>query len=215
MKNKKYLLFDLDGTVADSAPGVIGGAKYALERLGYPLPDESLFPCFLGPPLKYSFMTYAGVSEEKVEEAIAVYREFYRETGVYMCSLYEGAADFLKKARAAGKVMLIASSKPEAFVHTVLSHLGVAEYFDHVSAASFSDAHLSKRDIVARAMAMAGASKDDCVMIGDRIYDVEGAADNGIPCVGIVNGSVFKKELTECGAYAVAEDFFELVNILL
>ncbi|MBQ3195603.1 MAG: HAD-IA family hydrolase [Clostridia bacterium] len=215
MKNKKYLLFDLDGTVTDSAPGVIASATYAMEKQGVPVPDSKTMAKFLGPPLKYSFMTYAGIEEERVEETIKLYREHYKAKGIYQNSLYAGAAEFFEKAVQQGKVLLIASSKPLPFVKTVLEYLKVDKYFSHISAASFSDAHLSKAAIVARAMEMAGASAKDCVMIGDRCYDIEGAADNGIPCVGIVNGSIFRDELTETGAAAVAANFSELDKILL
>ncbi len=215
MKNKKYLLFDLDGTVTDSAPGVIASAVYAMEKQGVPVPDSRTMAKFLGPPLKYSFMTYAGIEEERVEDTIRLYREHYRVDGIYKNSLYPGATEFLKKAVSLGKVLLIASSKPKPFVETVLEYLKVAEYFSHISAASFSDAHLSKALIVAKAMEMAGATTEDCVMIGDRCYDIEGAASNGIPCVGIVNGSIFEKELYETGAAAIAADYFELDKILL
>ncbi len=215
MKNKKYLLFDLDGTVTDSAPGVIASATYAMEKQGVPVPDIRTMAKFLGPPLKYSFMTYAGIAEEQVEETIKLYREHYKAKGIYQNSLYPGAAEFFAKAKAQGKVLLIASSKPLPFVKTVLEYLKVDSYFDYVSAADFSSAHLSKATIVAAAMEMAGATPDDCVMIGDRCYDVEGARDNGIPCVGIVNGSFFEKELAETGAVAVAADFNELNKILL
>lgn len=215
MKNKKYLLFDLDGTVADSAPGVIASAKEALEKMGYAVPDDSVMPRFLGPPLSYSFKTYAGVPEDKVDEAIRLYREHYRVDGIYRSTLYPGAADFFGAAKEKGKVLLIASSKPLPFVKEVLRFLDVAKYFDHAAGADFSSTHLSKAGIVAQALEMAAAPKEESVMIGDRIYDVEGARDNGLPCVGIVNGSIFKEELENCGAVAVAKDFYQLTNILL
>lgn len=215
MKDKKYLLFDLDGTVTDSAPGVIASSVYALEKQGVPIPDSRTMAKFLGPPLRYSFMTYAGVEEERVDETIRLYREHYKVEGIYKNSLYPNAAEFFEKAKAEGKVLLIASSKPLPFVNIVLEFLKVDKYFDYVSAADFTSAHLSKREIVKKAMEMANAAADDCVMIGDRCYDVEGARDNGIPCVGIVNGSIFKEELIDTGAAAVAEDYIELGKILL
>ncbi len=215
MKNKKFLLFDLDGTVSNSAPGVIASAVYAMEKHGVTPPDSNTMAKFLGPPLSYSFVTYAGVKEECVDEVIKLYREHYAKEGVYMNSLYDGAAEFFEQAKNAGKVLLIASSKPIYFVNIVLEYLGVAKYFDHVSAADFSSKHLSKSQSVAEAMKMASASAEDCVMIGDRMYDIEGARDNGIPCVGIVNGSIFKQELLDHGANAVADDFYALNKILL
>lgn len=215
MKNKKYLLFDLDGTVADSAPGVISSSIYAMKKQGVTPPDSNTMAKFLGPPLKYSFMTYAGIPEEQVEETIRLYRENYAAEGIYKSSLYPGAAEFFAAAKEKGKVMLIASSKPLPFVKTVLEFLGVDKYFDHISAVDFSSCHLSKAEIVRAAINMAGATAEDCVMIGDRFYDIEGARANGLHCVGIVNGSIFEKELKENGAAAVAADFFELAKILL
>lgn len=215
MKNKKFLIFDLDGTVADSAPGVIAAAKYSMEKMGVAVPNGSTMARFLGPPLSYSFSVYAGVADEKLDEAIELYREYYREKGIYMCTLFPGAADFFAKAAAAGKRLLIASSKPLPFVKEVLHYLGIEAYFTCVSAPDFASNAVGKAGIIAAAIKSAAAKSENCIMIGDRHYDVEGAAENGLPCVGIVNGSVFKEELQSCGAVYVAEDFRELGNYLL
>jgi len=121
----------------------------------------------------------------------------------------------LAEAKAKGKVLMIATSKPAVFADRALTALGVRQYFDHVSAASFTPELDSKAAIVARALDMAEADKEQSIMIGDRIYDIEGADANGIPCIGVVNGSMFEQELKENGAAAVVPDFFELAKILL
>lgn len=215
MKTKKYLLFDLDGTVADSGAGVFHSAIHAMNTMGVTPPDMDTMAKFLGPPLRYSFITYAGISEDKVDEAIRLYRENYAVEGVYKSTLFDGAREFFAAAEAAGKKMYIASAKPLPFVETVLDFLGIRRFFSGVSAADFKVAHLSKAEIVARAIAMTGADKSECLMIGDRCFDVEGAHDNGIDCVGIVNSSPFREELWQSGAINVANDFFELYNFLL
>lgn len=215
MKNKRFLLFDLDGTVADSAPGVMDSVEYALNKMGITPPDRGFLAKFIGPPLRFSFMEYIGLSAEDAERGVALYREHYAVEGILNTSLFDGVKEFLKAAKEKGKVLMLATSKPEVFAKRCLKNLGVEEYFDYVSAASFSPELDSKSAIIGRALTMAGADKADCVMIGDRCYDIEGARDNGIPCIGVVNGSVFEKELFETGAKAVLTDFFELRKFLL
>ncbi len=215
MKNKKYLLFDLDGTVTNSAPGIIDSAVFAIEKMGFKVPPVSVLKQFVGPPLRYSFTHYVGMSEEQAEQAIAIYRENYAAGGIYNNSLYEGAKEFLAQAKNCGKVLLLATSKPEKSVYVVLDYLGIREYFDYVSAASFTPELDSKTAIVGRALAMCGGDKAECVMIGDRLYDCEGAANNGIPCIGILNGSELYDELKSAGADIIVENFDTLAKILL
>lgn len=215
MKNKRFFLLDLDGTVSDSAPGILDSVEYALEKMGITPPDRAFLARFVGPPLRYSFVNYIGLSEEDAEKAIALYREHYAVKGIYNNSLFPGVYEFLKKAKGSGKTVMLATSKPAVFANKVLDILEVAQFFDYVSAASFTPDLDSKPKIIARAMEMAGADKESCVMIGDRIYDIEGARENGLLCIGVVNGSQFKKELVENNAFAVCADFYELANYLL
>ena len=215
MKTKHFLLFDLDGTVSNSAPGIMDSIEYALSGMGIASPGRDFLAKFVGPPLRYSFKNYIGLSESDIEKALKLYREHYSEKGIYNNSLFDGTADFLKKAKEEGKTVMLATSKPKVFADRVLEYLKVAQYFDYVSAAGFTPEHNEKWEIIASALKESGAEKSDCVMIGDRIYDVEGAGRNGIPCIGIVNGSPFENELHECGAYKVVKDFYELSDYLL
>lgn len=209
------MLFDLDGTVADSAPGIKDSVEYALKELGLTPPDRDFLSRFVGPPLRYSFTHYIGLSEEDAERALSLYRLHYAEKGIYNTALFPGVAEFLEKAKGKGKVQALATSKPAVFAKQVLDMLGVAEYFDYVSAASFSPDLDSKPKIIGRALAATGADRADCVMIGDRVYDIEGARENGLECIGIVNGSPFRDELVQNGALAVFDDFLELAKYLL
>ncbi|MBQ3081048.1 MAG: HAD hydrolase-like protein [Clostridia bacterium] len=215
MKNKRYLLFDLDGTVADSAPGVMDSVEHSLKKMGITPPDRGFLAKFIGPPLRYSYMEYIGLSAEDAERGVALYREHYAVEGILNTGLFEGVKEFLEAAKEKGKTVLLATAKPEVFAKRCLKNLGVEQYFDYVSAASFTPELDSKSAIVGRALAMSGADKEDCVMIGDRCYDIEGAHNNGIPCIGVVNGSPFEKELIETGADAVVNDFFALRKFLL
>ena len=215
MKNRKYLLFDLDGTVTNSAPGIIDSAVFAIKQMGFEVPPMSVLKQFVGPPLRYSFAHYVGMSELQAEQAIAIYRESYAAGGIYNNSLYDGVKEFLEKAKSSGKVLLLATSKPEKSVYVVLDYLGIRKYFDFVSAASFSPELDSKTKIIERAISMCDCEKSDCVMIGDRLYDVEGATNNGIECIGILNGSGLYDELNNAGAVLIVEDYKTLSEILL
>ncbi len=215
MKNRKYLLFDLDGTIVNSAPGIFHCVKHALNSMGFEVPPMDTLKLFIGPPLRYSFTEYVGMTPEQAEEAIRLYREEYVGGGIYNSNLFDGVKEFLEKAKALGKTMLLATSKPEKSVYIVLDYLGIREYFDYISAASFTPELDSKTKIVERALLMCGCDKNDCVMIGDRIYDVEGASNNGIDCIGVLNGSEFFEELRDAGAVKIVDSFASLADYLL
>lgn len=215
MKDKRYLLFDLDGTVADSAPGIIDSVKYALGVMGIPVPADETLALFIGPPLRYSFTHYVALTDTVAEEAIALYRKHYAAEGINNCRLFPGVKEMLSAAKAGGRVNLLATSKPRVFADRVLELLGVGDCFDYVSAASFTPDLDSKPKIIANALAALSADKAASVMIGDRVYDIEGAKENGIDSIGVVNGSRFKDELLQSGATAVVDDFFALSELLL
>lgn len=215
MKDKRFLLFDLDGTVADSALGITDSVKYALGVMGVPVPADETLALFIGPPLRYSFTHYVALTESAAEEAIALYRKHYAAEGIKNCRLFPGVKEMLTAAKQSGKVNLLATSKPRVFAEQVLELLGVADRFDYVSAASFTPDLDSKPKIIANALAALSADKGASVMIGDRVYDIEGAAENGIDSIGVVNGSRFKDELLQSGATAVVDDFYALSDFLL
>ncbi len=218
----QYLLFDLDGTLTDSAEGIIKCVQYALEKMGIIEEDMEKLKLFVGPPLQDSFMNLFGLNEEETKQAIAYYRERFKPIGMYENAVYEGIPQCLRTMKEQGKVNLIASSKPEAFVKTILEHFDLAQYFDSVSGASMDGTRSTKEDVIEEALAQLKNSDrhgqfdvDSCVMIGDRKYDIHGAKYFGLRSIGVSYGFAEEGELEAAGADVIVDTVEELTRVLL
>lgn len=124
------VLFDLDGTLTDSGPGIMNSVKYALEKAGEPVPKTDELRKFIGPPLKGQFMEHCGISEERAAEMVTLYREYFTVTGIFENSVYDGVEEMLKTLKEAGIKIAMATSKPEKFAKIIADHFGLAKYFD-------------------------------------------------------------------------------------
>jgi len=180
------ILFDLDGTIVDSAPGITASLAYTFETLGLPVPTPSELLRFVGPPILDSFRDLAGFSAEQSEEALAIYRPHYLESGVYDATVYEGVPEVLRAIHAAGVPLSLATSKPELPATLILEHFSLAAQFDIITGASADEVRSAKADVVAEAIVRLtafGADLSNPVMVGDREHDVHGAAAHGIPTI--------------------------------
>lgn len=209
------VLFDLDGTLTDPGEGITNSVAYALEKYGIEVSDKRELYKFIGPPLKDSFMKYYGFSEEKAEEAIVYYREYFRDKGIFENKVYEGVEDMLKKLHADGKKIVLATSKPEEFAVRILEHFDLKKYFDVAAGASMDSSRSKKGDVIAYAISLcAGFDKNTTVMIGDREHDIIGAKENGLKSIGVLYGYGSEEELRKNGAdYIVAtpEDILGII----
>ena len=208
----KVILFDLDGTLTDSAPGITACVQYALEKLGKPEPDADKLRCFVGPPLKEQFMSYAGFSEEEAVEAVRYYRERYTESGMYENSLYPGVEELLAFLKDRGCVLAVASSKPEPFVRQILEHFHISGFFNEIVGASLDEKRTGKAEVIEEALKRLdmASSRQDVVMVGDRSYDILGAHECGIQCIGVGYGYGSMDELIKAGVTYVADSVEEL-----
>ena len=144
----EIILFDLDGTLTDSAPGITRCVQYALRHFGIDEPDLKKLECFVGPPLKEMFMEYAGFSESQAEEAVAKYRERYTEKGIFENAVYEGIPELLQLCRDRGRVLGVASSKPQVFVEQILEHFDLRQYFEVVVGAELDGTRTDKAEVI-------------------------------------------------------------------
>ena len=215
MKHYKYIVFDLDGTLTDSGPGVMKGIIYALERFGIEAPEKSALHECIGPPLRESFQRLGGFSREKADEAIEVFREYYAPIGIFENSVYPGVATALGELKAAGRTLAVATSKLDESAFRVLDHFGLSAYFDLV-VGSRADGTLSeKAEVLAHTLKLLGADAADALMVGDRKYDVEGAAENGVACMGVLYGYGSREELERAGAICLAETPADIARLIL
>ncbi len=216
MKDYPTLLFDLDGTITDPGEGITKSVAYALEKYGIAVKDRrSLYP-FIGPPLRDSFRRIYGFSPEQAEDAVAKYREYYRDTGIFECTVYDGMETLLADLKRAGKRLVVATSKPEEFAVRILEHFGLNRYFDCVAGATMDASRGTKSAVIAYALGREGISDpSDAVMIGDRAYDILGAKRFYMDGIGVSFGYGSREELEQAGAIAVAEDVDALRRLLL
>lgn len=202
---KQYILFDLDGTLTESAPGIINSLKYALERLGVQDYDRAILDKFIGPPLAVSFEKFFGFKGEKCNNAIKIYREYFSEKGLFENAVYSGVEDMLDTLKSASLKLAVATSKPEVYARMILDKFGLSGYFDTICGIPLDNEHMTKAQVIARAINELGAAdKQAALMVGDRDYDVAGAHQNGIECLGVTYGYGSREELEGAGAEYIA-----------
>ena len=217
MRNYDYVIFDFDGTVADTGEGILKSLQYSFEQMGREVPDLSDLKKFIGPPIHYSFVTFYGVSENEVEQYIEKYRERYRKIGVYECFVYDSMVETLKTLRENGVKLGIASSKPIKLVYDVMEYLRLTEYFDAVVGTQFDDSnHPGKTDLVLQSMEKLGdKDKKRTLMVGDRFFDIDGAAGAGVDSVGVTYGYGSREEFMEHNATYIVDSPKDILNIVL
>ncbi len=214
MKNKKYILFDLDGTISDNSAGIIGGVKHALEYYGLEIPDDKTLNCFIGPPLTDAFEKYCGFTPETSPDAVAKYREYFRETGIFQNEMYDGMTEVFTELKNSGKKLFIATSKPEEFANQIAKHFGIDGFFTFIGGATFDGTRGRKSDVIKYVIDKFGLDKKCTVMIGDRNHDILGAKEAGIDSIGVLYGFGDKRELEEAGADEIAETPRDIVRLL-
>ncbi len=217
MKNYDYVIFDFDGTIADTGEGILKSLQYSFEQMGHEVPDLSNLKKFIGPPIHYSYVTFYGIDETEVEQYIKKYRERYRKIGIFECFVYDGMIETLKTLRNNGVKIGIASSKPIKLVYDVMDYLKLTEYFDAVVGTQFDDSnHPGKTDLVLQSMEKLGdADKKRTLMVGDRYFDIDGAAGAGVDSAGVTYGYGSREEFIEHGATYIVDSPHEILNIVL
>ncbi|HPP84479.1 MAG TPA: HAD hydrolase-like protein [Bacillota bacterium] len=215
MSSYKKILFDLDGTLTASEPGIFACLKHALRYFGIEEENEDKLRLMIGPPLGQSFCDMYGFSEQEAAIALEKYRERYTVTGIFENSVYEGIPELLDTLCKKGCDCILATSKPEPFAKRILEHFGIGKYFAYVSAGDMAQKQCEKEDIIRKALAGANvADKSQAVMVGDRKYDIIGAKRCGIDSIGVLYGYGDLKELQEAGATYIAEQVSDIEKII-
>ncbi|MFT0211102.1 HAD family hydrolase [Pseudomonas sp. F1_0610] len=211
----KHLLFDLDGTLTDSSSGIYNAINFALQQLGLaPQPSEVL-KSFIGPPLVDSFSQILKLSPEQTKQALVLYRQYYKTTGLYENTPYSGIINLLERLKNKGYTLYLATSKPEAFAITILQHFQLSMYFTGIYGATFDASRSQKADVIRYALIQSGNQEfDKTLMIGDRYHDISGALINHIQCCGVTYGFGSKEELQQAGATYLVESVAQLAQLL-
>lgn len=212
------ILFDLDGTLTDSKKGIFKSIQYALRRMDAPVPDEIVLTKFIGPPLQDSFIRYCGFTEEQTRRAITLFRERYAPKGQFESVAAPGMPELCGELKAQGRTVALSSSKPEKMCVSICRRLGYAPSMSAI-AGSPESGDWSKADVIRetlRRLKLTDADKAEILMVGDRKFDVEGAAACGIDCVGVeFFGYAAPDELRDAGAITVVKTAEALRAFLL
>ena len=209
----RYILFDLDGTLSDSKLGIFNCLISAFTQMGVPTPSEDVLRCFIGPPLPDSFREYCGFNEEQIKEGMELFRARYQAVGKFENTPTQGMLALCQELEKQGYIMSLASSKPENMCVEICEKYGFSKYLHQVVGSSLEE-DWSKADVIGEAMKRLQLTKADAkeiLMVGDRKFDVLGAKEWGIDCVGVeFFGYAPAGELTEAGAVAVVQTVKQL-----
>ncbi len=216
MSKFELVLFDFDGTIADSAEGILNCVEYALDKHNIPVGDRSRLNFFIGPPLYTSFNHLYGLEGEQCDEIVETYRERYNTQGVFEFTLYDGIVDLVKELKENGIKVGIASAKPRVFIHRMLEKSGIDNIFDTIEGTDLENHNADKTFIIKKAMKNMEIDDNDVVaMVGDRHYDINGAKKADVTSVGVLYGYGTQDELKDAGADYLAGNIEELKKILL
>ena len=212
----RTILFDLDGTLTDSKEGIFNCLRYAFEKLDEPMPPEDTLLRFIGPPLQDSFRNFCGFDRDTAERGVAYFRERYAVHGKFENAAAPGMPELCARLKARGYTLALASSKPEAMCRLICEKYGFTPSLDVITG-SPPVGDWQKADVIRECLRRLGKTDlADVVMVGDRKYDVEGAAACGLPCIGVeFFGYAQPGELAEAGAVAVVSDAAALEQWLL
>ena len=209
------VLFDLDGTIVDSASDITASLAHMFGAMGLPVPSDDVLRSYVGPPLLDSLRMTAGFAEADAWRALNVYRDHYVDH-VLNSPVFPGVAGVLERLHAAGVPIALATSKPESMARAVLDHAGLSQYFTVIAGATEDEERSTKADVVAEALRRLrarGIDTTDSVMVGDRGYDTLGAAANGVPTILVEWGYGSPAEAGD--AMAVVHSTDQLRNLLL
>ena len=222
---KRYILFDLDGTITDSSEGItksvqhalVGRLVYELKKLGIEENDQAMLRRFIGPPLDESFEKFYGFDKEKALKAVDYYRERYSDKGIYENVLFDGIADMLEGLKSDGYIIALATCKPEIYVPRILEYFNVDKYFDVAVGSELEGGERRHKNqvidevfvrLAAAGLADTGSlseTKSQSIMIGDRKDDILGAKASGIDSMGVRYGFAEEQELEIAGADYIVE----------
>jgi phosphoglycolate phosphatase len=213
---KQHILFDLDGTLTDPFEGITKSFEYALNSFDIQVGGRAELRKLIGPPLRASFTDVYGFSEQDAETAVAKYREYYSETGIFENSLYPGIPELLAKLTDSGKLLALATSKASIYAAQILEHFNIARYFSFVAGSELNGDRSEKAELIQYALDnLVGATPGNSIMVGDRRHDIIGANSHKMDSVGVLYGYGGEAELRSAGASRIADSVEALGRILL
>ena len=215
MKKYSTILFDLDGTLTDSSPGIINSIIYALKKYDINVYDMTLLRKFLGPPLHESFEKFFGFDKEKSLQAVKYYREYFSTEGLLENEVYCDITDLLQNLKENGKTLIVATSKPQPFTDRIMEHFDLEKFFDFIAGSNMDTTRSKKAEVIEYALSECNIiDKSSVIMVGDRAEDMIVAQTVGIDSIGVEYGYGTFDELKNAGATYVVKDVKSLKEFL-
>jgi phosphoglycolate phosphatase len=196
------IYFDLDGTLTNPKPGITRSIQYALGQLGHTVPTEDELTWCIGPPLHASLKKLVG-SDERADQALALYRERFADVGLFENETYRGIEETLSRLAATGRRMFVATSKPAVYAERIIDHFGLRRYFERVYGSELDGTRVDKGELLRYALETAKVDPAQAIMIGDRSHDIVGARSNGMTAIGVLYGYGSEDELKRAGAHHI------------
>lgn len=207
------VLFDVDGTLLDSAPGIISTIEESLQQLGVPGPYGDLHR-FVGPPLRKTYAEFF-TQETQIEEAVRIYRKSYEKRGSHECSIYPGVQEMLTALKEAGVLLYTATAKATEVVAPILKEQGLTDYFDAVMGASMDRSRDTKPEVIRFVLQRPELAGKRVLMVGDRADDLEGASLCGIPSACVLYGYGSRAEAEPFHPVCYAASCGELTDFII
>jgi phosphoglycolate phosphatase len=210
----RLALFDLDGTLIDSERGIAGSMRHAFAAMGHESPPRETLRSWIGPPLRQTFPHVVGDDHDRIEQAVAHYRERFDTLGWAEHDVYAGIEDVVRAVHATRCALAIVTTKVLPQASRIVAHLPFGDCFARIYGPGLDGRHCEKSDMIATALRDFGIAAAEAVMIGDRHFDIEGARANGVRAIGVRWGFGSIDELREAGADALAESPGHLAALL-
>lgn len=209
----KNILLDLDGTLTDPKIGIHSCIRYAMEKMGQPLADDTDLDWTIGPPLKASFIQLLNSADDALaEQALAFYRERFSTIGLYENELYPHVIETLKALVERGYNLYLATAKPQVFAIRILEHFKLLDYFTKPYGSELTGERTNKGDLIHYILQQEQLVPEHCMMVGDREYDILGARRNGIETIAVTYGYGTDAEIAQATPKLQIRQFAELLN---
>ena len=209
----KNILLDLDGTLTDPKIGIHSCIRYAMEKMGQPLADDTDLDWTIGPPLKASFIQLLNSADDALaEQALAFYRERFSTIGLYENELYPHVIETLKALVERGYNLYLATAKPQVFAIRILEHFKLLDYFTKPYGSELTGERTNKGDLIHYILQQEQLVAEHCMMVGDREYDIFGARRNGIETIAVTYGYGTDAEIAQAAPKLQIRQFAELLN---
>lgn len=203
----KNIIFDLDGTISKSAPGILNAFEYALEKMGKTYSRDDLYK-YIGPPLRDSFVKELG--EESADKGVDYYRQYYFKKGLFETEIYDGIQELIEELYDCGFDIYLATSKGEESSKKILEYFGILKFFSYISGSS--DDKNTKKKVIEHLLKESNLKSSESIMIGDRSYDIEAANNLEIKTIAVAYGYGNNEEFEK--ASFIANYPYEILNII-